>query len=67
MKVLAFNKQKPVPDVQREEWMACASPENLGQNEIGYRQLGDKVYDLLEKQVGKLLNLFFIIDMNYYQ
>lgn len=38
--------------MQKEEWTACTSPENFGQNEIGYRQLGDKVYDFLEKQVS---------------
>lgn len=46
-----FNSVKPPPDVQREEWTACYSPDNFAQGEIGYRQLGDKVYDFLEKQV----------------
>lgn len=54
MKVKNFNKTRPPPDVQKEEWTACTSPENFGQNEIGYRQLGDKVYDFLEKQVSSL-------------
>lgn len=47
-----FNTLQPPPDVQKEEWNACSSPENFAQGEIGYRQLGDKVYDFLEKQVG---------------
>lgn len=36
----------------REEWIASASPENFEQDEVGYRQQGDKVYDLLGKQVS---------------
>lgn len=54
VKVRKFNDLKPPPDVQREEWNACALPENFAQGEIGYRQLGDKVYDFLEKQVGNI-------------
>ncbi|KAG5887697.1 hypothetical protein JTB14_002018 [Gonioctena quinquepunctata] len=50
VKVRKFNKQKPPPDVQREEWLNCGIPDNVAQSEVGYRQLGDKVYDLLEKQ-----------------
>ncbi|CAG9858118.1 unnamed protein product [Phyllotreta striolata] len=50
MQVWKFNKQKPLPDVQKEEWTNTTSPEALTQSEVGYRQLGDKVYDLLEKQ-----------------
>lgn len=52
VKVTNFNKQKPPPDVQKEEWITCANPESMNPNEIGYKQLGDKVVDLLEKQVG---------------
>ncbi|KAJ8924041.1 hypothetical protein NQ315_006818 [Exocentrus adspersus] len=57
LKVNNFNRTKPPPDVQREEWTACASPENFDQNEIGYRQLGDKVYDFLEKQADLIRHL----------
>ncbi|KAJ8926542.1 hypothetical protein NQ314_021081 [Rhamnusium bicolor] len=57
LKVRNFNKQQPQPDVQREEWTACAAPENFGQNEIGYKQLGDKVYDFLEKQADLIRHL----------
>lgn len=52
-KVHKFNKLKSPPDVQREEWNACSSAESFAQGEIGYRQLGDKVYDFIEKQVYK--------------
>lgn len=54
-----FNIQKPPPDIQKEEWTACVSPENFEQNEIGYRQLGDKVYDFLEKQVNKNIDTVY--------
>ncbi|XP_056636208.1 transmembrane protein 192 isoform X1 [Diorhabda sublineata] len=54
-KVINFNKQKPLPDVQREEWTSTTSPDSLAQSEVGYRQLGDKVYDLLDKQ-AKYIN-----------
>ncbi|KAJ8943018.1 hypothetical protein NQ318_008336 [Aromia moschata] len=57
LKVRTFNKQQPPPDVQKEEWMTCAAPENIGQTEIGYKQLGDKVYDLLEKQADLIRHL----------
>ncbi|KAK4885240.1 hypothetical protein RN001_001511 [Aquatica leii] len=52
-----FNKQKPPPDVQKEEWNACSSSETFAQGEIGYRQLGDKVYDFLEKQADLIRHL----------
>lgn len=58
MKVINFNKQKPPPDVQKEEWITCANPESMNPNEIGYKQLGDKVVDLLEKQVGRPFQFF---------
>ncbi|XP_060532095.1 transmembrane protein 192 [Cylas formicarius] len=48
--VARFNKEKPPPDVQRNDWAAVSSPDTLHQNEVGYRELGDKVQDLLEKQ-----------------
>ncbi|XP_018577051.1 transmembrane protein 192 isoform X2 [Anoplophora glabripennis] len=57
LKVSNFNKIRPPPDVQKEEWTACTSPENFSQNEIGYKQLGDKVYDFLEKQADLIRHL----------
>lgn len=60
VRVRQFNIKKPPPDVQKEEWNACSAPETFAQGEIGYRQLGDKVYDFLEKQV-RLLKMFDII------
>jgi len=56
-RVLKFNKQKPPPDVQKEEWNACSSAESFAQGEIGYRQLGDKVYDFIEKQADLIRHL----------
>lgn len=50
--------KQPPPDVQKEEWNACSAPETFAQGEIGYRQLGDRVYDFLEKQVSVLHNVF---------
>lgn len=47
VKVQRFNKQKPPPDVQREEWNACVSPEAT---EIGSPLRGEKLYDFLQKQ-----------------
>lgn len=51
VRVRNFNVLQPPPDVQKEEWNACSAPEAFAQGEIGYRQLGDRVYDFLEKQV----------------
>lgn len=51
VKVRKFNRQRPPPDVQKEEWITCGNPETMNPNEIGYKQLGDTVVDLLEKQV----------------
>lgn len=54
-----FNKQKPPPDVQKQEWIACSAPEVAPQDEAGFRQLGDKVCDLLEKQVSVFNKNYF--------
>ncbi|KAB0804517.1 hypothetical protein PPYR_01487 [Photinus pyralis] len=56
-RVRKFNHQKPLPDVQKEEWNACSSSETFAQGEIGYRQLGDKVYDFIEKQADLIRHL----------
>ncbi|KAL3286259.1 hypothetical protein HHI36_000769 [Cryptolaemus montrouzieri] len=50
VKVRKFNKQRMPPDVQKEEWATVSNPEGLNQAEIGYRRLGDKLYDFIEKQ-----------------
>lgn len=47
-----FNKQRPLPDVQKEEWAACASTEGLPQGDVGYQPHGDHVNDFIEKQVS---------------
>lgn len=53
VKVRKFNIQQASPDVQRAEWNACSSLDSVQQGEVGFRQLGDKVYDMIEKQVSK--------------
>jgi hypothetical protein len=47
VRVQRFNKQKAPPDVQKEEWNACMSPEPT---EIGSPMRGEKLYDFLQKQ-----------------
>ncbi|KAJ3637810.1 hypothetical protein MTP99_001237 [Tenebrio molitor] len=47
IRVQRFNKQKAPPDVQKEEWNACMSPEPT---EIGSPMRGEKLYDFLQKQ-----------------
>lgn len=59
VKVRKFNRQKPPPDVQKEEWITCDNPETMNPNEIGYKQLGDTVVDLLEKQVSLYISFFY--------
>lgn len=56
-KIRRFNKQKPPPDVQREEWNACSSTNSFAQGEIGYRNVGDKAYDFIEKQADLIRHL----------
>lgn len=51
MKVIKFNKQQPPPDVLKNEWLSSGNPEAVTQNEVGYQEIGSKVYDFLEKQV----------------
>lgn len=50
MKVIKFNKQRPPPDVLKNEWLSSGNPEAVTQNEVGYHEIGSKVYDFLEKQ-----------------
>lgn len=57
LRVNKFNKIRPPPDVQKEEWNACSSSETFAQGEMGYRQLGDRVYDFLEKQADMIRHL----------
>lgn len=52
VKVIKFNKQRPPPDVLKNEWLSSVNPEAVTQNEVGYYEIGRKVYDFLEKQVG---------------
>lgn len=51
MKVRTFNNLKAPPDVQKEEWAACASSDSFAQGEVGFQQQGDKLYEFIEKQV----------------
>ncbi|CAH0550536.1 unnamed protein product [Brassicogethes aeneus] len=55
--VWKFNKLKAPPDVQKEEWEGCTTPENFGQNEVGYRQIGNNVFNFLEKQADLIRHL----------
>lgn len=55
VRVVKFNKLKPPPDVQKEEWNACSSIDSFAQGEVGYRQRSDKVYDFIEKQVPTIV------------
>lgn len=50
VKVMKFNREKAPPDVQRSDWLASANPDTFSQNEIGYQEMGGRVYDFLEKQ-----------------
>lgn len=47
--MVRFNRTKPPPDVIREEWLTNFT-ENSYSGEVGYRQRGTNVADLLEKQ-----------------
>ncbi|XP_021917710.1 transmembrane protein 192 isoform X3 [Zootermopsis nevadensis] len=49
-KVIQFNRSKPPPDVEREEWMRSFIQDSYSGGEVGYRERGDHIYDLLEKQ-----------------
>ncbi|XP_023714736.1 transmembrane protein 192 isoform X2 [Cryptotermes secundus] len=49
-KVIKFNRSKPPPDVQREEWMMNFIQDSYSGGEVGYRERGDHIHDLLEKQ-----------------
>lgn len=51
-KVWKFNKQKPVPDVCKQEWISSATNTNFARNEVGYRDLADNVTNFLEKQAA---------------
>lgn len=51
VKVIKFNKQQPPPDILKNEWLSSVNPEAVTQNEVGYYEIGRKVYDFLEKQV----------------
>ncbi|KAI4468621.1 transmembrane protein [Holotrichia oblita] len=65
IRVVKFNKSKPPPDVQKEEWNACSSIESFAQGEVGYRQRSDRVYDFIEKQVLLLFGFWIWLNMNY--
>lgn len=49
-KVIQFNRSTPPPDVQREEWMTSFIQDSYSGGEVGYRDSGDHISDLLEKQ-----------------
>lgn len=49
-KTIQFNRSKPPPDIQREEWMISFIQDSYSGGEVGYRDRGDNISDLLEKQ-----------------
>ncbi|XP_050305765.1 transmembrane protein 192 isoform X2 [Anthonomus grandis grandis] len=49
-KVMQFNKQQAPPDVLKSEWTNAAEVDGVPHTEVGYREMGSKVYELLEKQ-----------------
>ncbi|XP_069671713.1 transmembrane protein 192 isoform X1 [Periplaneta americana] len=49
-RVVQFNSSKPPPDVLREEWMISFIQDSYSGGEVGYRERGDHIHDLLEKQ-----------------
>lgn len=51
MRVRKFNRTKPPPDVQMEDWHLWARGEDFAHTEMGYRAMGDHVNDFLQKQV----------------
>ncbi|XP_066262296.1 transmembrane protein 192 [Euwallacea similis] len=50
VKVIIFNKKQAPPDVIKSEWLSSGNPDTFTQNEVGYREIGSKVYEFLEKQ-----------------
>lgn len=51
VRVRQFNKTKPPPDIQMEDWHLWAQGDELVHTEMGYRAMGDHVNDFLQKQV----------------
>ncbi|KAL0109890.1 hypothetical protein PUN28_013494 [Cardiocondyla obscurior] len=50
-KVREFNRLRPPPDVTRDEWLSPFTQDSYsGMGEIGYRQRGRNLEELLEKQ-----------------
>lgn len=50
-KVMRFNRLRPPPDVTRDEWLSPFTQDSYsGMGEIGYRQRGRNLEELLEKQ-----------------
>ncbi|KAJ9576845.1 hypothetical protein L9F63_006619 [Diploptera punctata] len=60
-KVLEFNRSRPPPDVLREEWMISFIQDSYSGGEIGYRDPGDHIHDLLEKQADLIR---YLVDRN---
>ncbi|KAK6621466.1 hypothetical protein RUM44_001273 [Polyplax serrata] len=53
-KVYKFNKSRPCPDVQRDEWMASFVQDSYSAGEVGYREQDNHMEELLEKQADML-------------
>ncbi|CAG2066272.1 unnamed protein product, partial [Timema podura] len=57
VKVHRFNRKKPSPDVFRDEWFSGLIQDSHGSGEIGYRERGSHVQDLLERQADLISSL----------
>nr|CAD7576994.1 unnamed protein product [Timema californicum] len=57
LKVHRFNRKKPSPDVLRDEWISGLIQDSHGSGEIGYRERGSHMQDLLEKQADLISSL----------
>nr|CAD7204880.1 unnamed protein product [Timema douglasi] len=57
VKVHRFNRKKPSPDVLRDEWISGLIQDSHGSGEIGYRERGSHMQDLLEKQADLISSL----------
>ncbi|XP_011644921.1 transmembrane protein 192 [Pogonomyrmex barbatus] len=54
-KVMKFNQLRPPPDVTRDEWLSPFTQDSYsGMGEVGYRQRGRNLEELLEKQTDMI-------------
>ncbi|EGI66827.1 Transmembrane protein 192 [Acromyrmex echinatior] len=54
-RVMKLNRLRPPPDVTRDEWLSPFTQDSYsGMGEIGYRQKGRNLEELLEKQADMI-------------